>query len=131
MSSAAVMQRGLTSDELCDRAGITYRMLDYWCRQGVFDCMGTATPGSGGQRRFARAEVRVAATIARLSEVGARGQVLRLVAPMLRAMPAEEWHGALLVSRAGIVEHVRHGAPITFGEACWIVNLDLCAMRAA
>lgn len=47
----------LSSTDVCQRAGITYRQLDYWARLGVVapvvDCA-----GSGTQRRWDREQVR-------------------------------------------------------------------------
>lgn len=121
----------ITSERLAEQAGVTYRVIDYWCRMGVLDAVGSTTPGTGSVRRFPRHEARVASVLARLNELGATVETLRAVGPMLRAMPAEEWHGELLVAKSGVCARLRRGEPVTFGEACWVVNLDLCAMRAA
>ena len=39
----------LTSHEIAERAGITYRQLDYWCRAGLLDPT-VAAAGSGTRR---------------------------------------------------------------------------------
>lgn len=124
-------RHGHSSDELCDLAGVSYRQLDYWARLGVLQPMGHATPGSGFVRRWSAAEVRTATVVGRLASLGAQTNVLRQVAPMVRAMTEDEWHGELLVSREGRVGHLRAATAATFGEACWVVNLDLVAHRIA
>lgn len=122
---------GYSSDALCDAAEITYRQLDYWVRLGLIEPIGPRCPGSGAQRRFTSREVRVCCAIARLRDLNCPEPALRHVAPFLRAMAVEEWHGELLVSRTGAVARLNLAALMSFGEACWLINLDLCARRAA
>jgi len=61
------------SHALTIRAGITFRMLDYWCRTGLLnaeprgDAFGS---GSGFPRVFTDAEARVTVTMARLVRSG-------------------------------------------------------------
>lgn len=119
----------LTSDVLADAAGVTYRSLDCMIRDGIIIPIGPALPGSGAQRRYTSTELRVACAVARLNELGARYETLRNVAPLLRAMAEEEWHGTLLVSRSGAIQRT-HSPAVTLGEACWALNLDLIAQRA-
>lgn len=127
----SVLDRHFGSDDLCDIAGISYRQLDYWVRLGLIETVGAAAPGSGGIRRYLRREARVVTVVARLRELGATEKTLRHVAPMLRAMTTEEWHGDLLVSADGEICPARASNTMTFGEACWIVSLDLVAHRSA
>lgn len=124
-------RHGYTSDDVTDLAGISYRQLDYWTRVGVLQPLGHARPGSGYERRWSQAEVRVATVVGRLANLGATRHVLRPVAEMVRAMSEDEWHGELLVSPEGRVGHLRAATAATFGEACWVVNLDLVAHRLA
>lgn len=43
----------VSSSEFVEQTGITYRQLDYWCRQGILPvASGEANPGSGKSRRF-------------------------------------------------------------------------------
>lgn len=72
----------VTSMALVAEAGITYRMLDYWSRTGRLRpatmVKGKHAPvvaditdgGSGWQRRYPAAEVKVAALMKRLLDVG-------------------------------------------------------------
>lgn len=45
-----------TTPEVCEIVGVSYRMLDYWCRQGHVTIDGDAR-GSGSRRRFTPDEV--------------------------------------------------------------------------
>lgn len=47
----------VSAAEAARQAGITYRQLDYWLRQGIIKVTGEATPGSGHRRTFTRTEV--------------------------------------------------------------------------
>lgn len=42
--------------EVCELVGITYRQLDYWCRQGFIPQMNRYV-GSGCQRRFSEGQL--------------------------------------------------------------------------
>ena len=42
----------LTSLELCDKAGVTYRQLDYWQRADIIQCKFTNEYGGSGSRRY-------------------------------------------------------------------------------
>jgi len=46
-----------TAKEAADAAGISYRMLDYWLRQGAVRPKAEAQPGSGNHRSFTAEEV--------------------------------------------------------------------------
>lgn len=73
---------GLTSAQVCGRAGITYRQLDWWTREGLVapsglapdpaDGRSEATPGSGYARVWAPDEVEVIERMARLVNAGLR-----------------------------------------------------------
>ena len=117
----------LSSDDVCDIAGITYRQLDYWSRSGLVETVGPACPGSGGVRRYLRREVRVVAAIAALRDLGARGETLRHVAPMLRAMAVDEWAGLWTIPASGDIEPIYRGAPI---DAAYVLDLGRIGLRA-
>lgn len=125
-----VDMRPITSDDVCDAAGCTYRQLDYWIRCGLVECLGnTARNGSGSQRVYSHREVRVVAAIARLFELGATQHVVANCAPILRSFTEAEWHGYVIVRRSGAV--VRPGASNAVIEAGWVLSLDLATTRAA
>lgn len=92
---------GVTGDELRKQAGISYRQLDYWTRQGVFAPLERARYGPGYHRPFPESEVPVARAVAQLRVMGAPLDVLREVADQLRVM--SEWHGLVFIDRLGLV----------------------------
>jgi hypothetical protein len=63
-----------SAPEVCARAGITYRNLDYWVRCGYVDLDDTdethRRPGSGYQRRFTAGDINRFATLGRLVRAG-------------------------------------------------------------
>lgn len=42
----------ISSRDLADRAGVTYRQVDYWCTKGVITPALLSRGGSGGVRRW-------------------------------------------------------------------------------
>lgn len=50
-------ERTYTAKEAAEAAGISYRMLDYWLRQGAVRPTAEAQPGSGNHRSFTADEV--------------------------------------------------------------------------
>jgi hypothetical protein len=121
----------LSTGEVIDRVGATFRQVDRWADMGILESVRVAVnapasgvvAGSGFPRRFSVREARVAAAVARLSELGAVGVVLRHAAPFLRALSDPEWEGVLYVAGDGSV------ARVPVGEACWAVNLTACSVR--
>jgi hypothetical protein len=73
---------------VCDLAGITYRQLDYWARQGLVVPSITEAHGSGTQRRYSRCDVVCARVVKTLSTSGF-GQVNRC-APIVDLL-REKW----------------------------------------
>ena len=124
------MEREISSTDAAEIAGVSYRQLDYWTRARCLRPIDDRT-GTGYPRRFAAREMLVVCVVARLAELGCQRDVLDSVATMVRAMSHQEWHGDLIVSRSGAVARADH-LPLSgrFGEACWVVNLELCARRA-
>jgi DNA-binding transcriptional MerR regulator len=59
----------LNSPEVCEQAGITYRMLDHWTRCGYLRPERPAA-GHGTQRGYSPAEVVVARRMVQLTRVG-------------------------------------------------------------
>lgn len=119
MSVTTVTTDAVNAPTLCRRAGITYRQVDHWCRLGVLRPIGAATPGSGAQRRFPRGEVRVAAAIAELRDIGVPLEIARRAAEQLRTLTDGDWSGRVFVTPSGAV--VRH---LDGFEACWYLRLD-------
>lgn len=84
------------SGQVCEMVGITYRMLDNWCLNGVVD----APPVMPRNRReFTADQVRVLRIVARVSDMaqllcgvgGASIPLLVLVAESLRRNPDAKW----------------------------------------
>lgn len=69
----------VTSQELLEHAGISYRQLDYWCRTSLLTPIGAATPGSGLMRRFTEHQAERAWLIHALLESGMSLQMIRQV----------------------------------------------------
>jgi hypothetical protein len=58
----------LTTVELADHAGITYRQLNYWCRKGWLDPIGGQ--GTGNKAAWPLSEAFVAVRMATLVNIG-------------------------------------------------------------
>lgn len=56
--------------KLADRAGITYRQLDYWTRQGLIEPADNNGGGSGNHRWFTEGEARIVCLMARFTSEG-------------------------------------------------------------
>lgn len=60
----------VTSNELIQRSGISYRQLDHWTRTGRLHASTAAEPGSGNARFYPASEIAVARLIKRLLDAG-------------------------------------------------------------
>lgn len=58
----------ISSVELQELTGASYRQIDYWCRQGYIQPVGDGTPGTGQRRRFDPAIVRKVKLITKISK---------------------------------------------------------------
>ena len=59
----------LTTEQVCDQTGVSYRMLDWWIRTGLVAPANDGL-GSGSVRCFTDTDVRLVMTIAHLRELG-------------------------------------------------------------
>ena len=66
----------LTSTDLCERAGVTYRSLDYWVRPGAL-VPSVEADGSGSQRLFEDEALGQVVIIKRLRRLGISLQVIK------------------------------------------------------
>jgi hypothetical protein len=73
------MKQYISTQELADRTGASYRQIDYWCRNDIFGPVGENTPGSGYRRRFDESEVRKVELLVRVSSVLGRITTLSLL----------------------------------------------------
>jgi hypothetical protein len=116
MTTKELLPDGLeffTAYETADRAGISYRQLDYWTREDVL-WPRLRAQGSGSHRVFDAREVRVAQAVGELRELGASTQVCRVAAMHLRWM--DEFSGRVFVARDGRMYREPVGA-------CWSIDL--------
>jgi hypothetical protein len=107
----------LTTRQLCNLAGITYRQADYWTRQGYLRTCGPAEPGSGHHRRHRAGELRVALGLAQLLAAGC-SQAAE-VAEALRDLP-DTWASPVLLDARGRWTH-------DLAEARWVVQAEQLA----
>ena len=59
----------MTTYEILEEVGATYRQLDYWCRIGLLHPK-NPTPGSGMPREWPAGELRVAKRMVELTQAG-------------------------------------------------------------
>ncbi len=95
----------LRTREVCDRIGVSYRVVDYWARKGVLCPSVTSAAGSGSQRLYSREDVRVAAVLVVLTRLGLGTVALGVAATALRLVPRARWdaHDVVLVTAEGEV----------------------------
>lgn len=67
VTAAAVVERTYTASEVLAVTGVSYRMLDHYCRAGYLD---SGNPGSGTRRLFTAREVDTVYVVAGLLKVG-------------------------------------------------------------
>lgn len=107
----------ITSNDMCKRAGITYRQLDYWLRSGVIECIdGQVEPGSGRPRRYDADEAFVARACGDLVGLGMQLAQVMLVADQLRRWP--DRRGRVFVDAGGGLSL----APLPV--SCYVLDLD-------
>jgi hypothetical protein len=70
----------VTSHELLDRAGITYRQLDVWTRAGLLNPSNGNEPGTGRPRFYPTTELTVACLMAQLLRAGLNPRVAHRIA---------------------------------------------------
>ncbi|HET6875481.1 MAG TPA: MerR family transcriptional regulator [Acidimicrobiales bacterium] len=115
------MEELVTSPELCQLAGISYRQLDYWTRQGVLSASRPAR-GSGSFRGWTVDEAALARVCGQLSRLGATATVLRAIVAAIQAFP-ELWSGRVVIQPDGTVIPVG----VATNRDGWII--DLAAAR--
>jgi len=104
-------------------AGVSYRQLDYWCRQHIV-APSVPADGCGTQRRFSIDQVRAICLAGRLAEMGAPTDVRKRVVWAIEDWAADQWQGWWMVDEVGAL----HGlAELEEGDMGWLV--DLAAIR--
>jgi DNA-binding transcriptional MerR regulator len=86
--------------EVCNLAGITYRQMDYWLRNGyiVRDRDEAVSPGSGMPRHFSQSEAEQFAVIAKLVRCGLRTDVAAVAAKTYNGAETIRLPGGALLS---------------------------------
>lgn len=107
--------------EVCRLAGVTYRVLDYWCRCGTVRPE-RAARGSGSARRWTDQQVALVRLCGWLAKAGAERPVLTEVTAQMADLPLELWHGRLVVHPDGTVSI---DGPVE--QVAWVVDLAACA----
>lgn len=116
----------LSTPNVCDVAGASYRQLDYWARIGLL-VPDTPARGSGSQRRYTLRQAMAARAVVVICE--ARGGHVHRLAPLVDYLSAlDEWRGAVVVGEAG-VQSVDEWVATSCREAGTI--LDLAAIAAS
>lgn len=111
----------LTTVEVTEQTGLTYRQLDYWSRTGTFSPSGAEAWGSGTRRLYTLDDVAVLKVLRVLSALGAKGETMEAAVPGIRAHVDEEGlTGVLYVTAGGQVSRVVLGAG-------WAVDLAALA----
>lgn len=111
----------LTSTEVCDQAGITYRQLDYWTRlEAVTDEAGAK--GSGSRRRWTRRQAAVLAVLAKLVALGSRPSQLSEVTAVLMDLPTGDWPTTTLY--VGLDGRVGVAPPAVAGQYVQLCGYD-------
>lgn len=83
--------------EMTNRAGITYRQLDFWTRCGYLHCLNADEAAHGVPRLYAENQARLAAVMKQLSDIGvAPRQAAPIAARLIAENRAEV--GALVIS---------------------------------
>lgn len=115
---------GISTDQAARAAGLSYRQLDYWIRNGVVDPEQPAD-GCGTARRFAPCQVRALRLGAELNRLGAPAyEIIRPAIATATGLTDAEWHGPVVITDAGAIRfdlEVAHG---------WLVDLDELAVVA-
>lgn len=119
-----VMAAGHTTHTVAAAAGITYRQITYWWRQGVHRPALRPSAGSGSPAAWSDEDMLVLAACGRLSRLGADTVVLRRVAAYLTANPG--FDGRLFVVAGGHPSQVPPGQ-----DAYWCVDLGAVAADMA
>jgi hypothetical protein len=107
------------TSEVCRDAGITFRMLDYWCRTGVISPSVVPARGCGTVRLWSEQDLIVVRALARMNALGAGVDGLRALARALEHVDLAQLPLACFVNPDGAVYVDRFAAP-----GAWFVIVD-------
>lgn len=117
---------GLSSSQVCDLTGATYRQLDYLVRTGLLRPTLAAANGSGTQRRFSRDQVPVVRLILRLRRLGAEHRHLEDVAEKLDAFSEFDWLDGFLVVCPDGTSRITADPAREVEDFAWVIALRPC-----
>lgn len=66
-------ERTVSTREMLDRTGVSYRVLDWWC--GHLELIPKGSPGSGRSRMYTERDVRVVTAAVAMRDAGLRASV--------------------------------------------------------
>jgi hypothetical protein len=103
-----VSTRALSGAEAARLAGITYRKVDYWCRQGVLGEEHRRPIGSGQHRRLTALDVTALRAIERVSQELAAliGRESKVGSTVLYRLVADQVRSGADVVRVRLGDHV-------------------------
>lgn len=127
MTTATLEPTTIRSPKLCRLTGVTYRMLDYWVRNGVLEPV-TRGRGSGTVHVWALDHVHIAAALRVLADLHAQGPQLKAAVRALEQRPDLEAPGWLMVgtgARAVVVEDADPPLRLEAGAGAWVIRLPV------
>lgn len=89
-ASSATIPGHIRGPEICRRAKITYRQLDYWVRTDLIRPTGRFG-GSGSINFYDYSEFQIIVTIKAGLDAGLSLQRMRRIAELIRTFPTAEW----------------------------------------
>lgn len=111
----------LSTKQVADLAGITFRMIDHWDRNGVIHASVPAE-GSGSRRRYTLGDVRLIQVVKLLRELNAELEVAARAVEELRELEEDgcEWSAVVGVDPSGALVYEGEPRP----DAFYGLNLD-------
>jgi DNA-binding transcriptional MerR regulator len=82
---------GLSSRQVCEAVGITFRQLDYWVRQGTLVPSNAQAKGSGTQRRWSVDDAEQAAMLRVVLDMGIGARLVRKAVETAREAEGRRW----------------------------------------
>jgi DNA-binding transcriptional MerR regulator len=92
------MPDSLSAPEACERAGITYRQLDYWARTSLVVPSIRGAAGSGSQRLYSFKDILVLKIVKRLLDTGISLHNIRVAVDHLRQRGVQDLANITLFS---------------------------------
>lgn len=87
--------------DVCEMAGVTFRRLDYWQRQGFVNATVEAR-GSGSKRGWSEADIAIVRMVADLEDMGYTGDRLKVALTELQAKGRLHFSGRVIAGYAEV-----------------------------